>query len=509
MKLLTAAQIKQWDQFTIGHKPINPLQLMEHAAALCAQRIADIWQNDKQVWSRVEVFCGTGNNGGDGLVIARLLVKQKIPVRVFVVNTSKQCTNEFSVNLGRLKTEAKIGVININEEHALPELTNDSLIIDALLGIGLNKPVEGLMATVINHINQSKAKVIAIDVPSGLPADIHNLSWTNEGAIVHAWLTLTFQVPKTTLLLADTQNYVGKFELIFIGLMPAFLQNIHTNFYYTQQADIAQIIKPRLKFSHKGTYGHALLIAGSFGKIGAAILSAKATMRAGCGLLTTYLPKVGYTIMQTALPEAMVNTDDELYEIRTFPDTANYAAVGVGPGIGKHQQTQNAFINWLQQVKEPIVIDADGLNMIADYMHQYNDFKFPEDCVITPHPKEFDRLAGVSLSAAERLAKQLLFAQKHKIVVVLKGAHTSVAMPNGEVFFNSSGNALLATAGSGDVLTGIILSFLSQGYNTKQAAIVGVYVHGACADVIKNKNKATLIASDITAILPEVLHTLS
>jgi NAD(P)H-hydrate epimerase len=509
MKLLTAAQIKQWDQFTIGYKPINSLQLMEHAAALCAQRIANIWQNDKQVWSRVDIFCGTGNNGGDGLVIARLLVKQKIPVRVFVVHASKQSTNEFSVNLGRLKTEVKLDVITIDEEHALPELTTDSLIIDALLGIGLNKPVEGLMATVINHINQSKAKVIAIDVPSGLPADVHNLSWANEGAIIHAWFTLTFQVPKTTFLLADAQNYVGQFELIFIGLMPAYLQNVHSNIYYTQQADVAQIIKPRLKFSHKSTYGHALLIAGSFGKIGAAILSAKASMRAGCGLLTAYLPKVGYTIMQTALPEVMVNTDDELYEIRTFDDTANYAAVGVGPGLGKHPQTQSAFISWVQQVKQPIVIDADGLNMIADYMYQHNGFEFPENCVITPHPKEFDRLAGVSLSAAERLAKQLHFAQKHKIVVVLKGAHTSVALPNGEVFFNSSGNAMLATAGSGDVLTGIILSFLSQGYDAKQAAIIGVYVHGACADVIKSKNKATLIASDIADVLPEVLYSFS
>ncbi len=509
MKLLTAAQIKQWDQFTIGHKPINSLQLMEHAATLCAQRITDIWQNEKQVWNRVDVFCGTGNNGGDGLVIARLLVKQKIPVRVFVVHASKQSTNEFSINLGRLKTEAKLEVINLDEVHALPELTNDSLIVDALLGIGLNKPVEGLMATVINHINQSKAKVIAIDVPSGLPADIHNLQWVNEGAVIHAWLTLTFQIPKTTFLLADTQNYVGRFELIFIGLMATYLQNIHSNLYYTQQIDIENIIKPRLKFSHKGTYGHALLIAGSFGKIGAAILSAKACMRAGCGLLTAYLPKVGYTIMQTALPEAMVNTDDELYEIRKFPDAIDYAAVGVGPGLGKHPQTQSTFINWVQQVKQPIIIDADGLNMIADYLHQHNDFKFPENCVITPHPKEFDRLAGVSLSAAERLAKQLLFAQKYKVVVVLKGAHTSVALPNGEVFFNSSGNAMLATAGSGDVLTGIILSFLSQGYDAKQAAIIGVYVHGACADVIKSKNKATLIASDITDVIPEVLYALS
>jgi NAD(P)H-hydrate epimerase len=211
--------------------------------------------------------------------------------------------------------------------------------------------------------------------------------------------------------------------------------------------------------------------------------------------------------MQTALPEAMVNTDDELYEIRTFPDTNSYAAVGVGPGLGKHPLTQSAFINWVQHVKQPIVIDADGLNMIADYMNEYIEFKFPENCIITPHPKEFDRLAGVCLSAADRHAKQLLFAQKHKVVVVLKGAHTSVALPNGEVFFNSSGNALLATAGSGDVLTGIILSFLAQGYDIKQAAIAGVYVHGACADVIKSKNKATLIASDIADVLPEVLNT--
>jgi len=349
--------------------------------------------------------------------------------------------------------------------------------------------------------------VVAIDVPSGLPADIHNLNWINEGAIVRAWLTLTFQVPKITFLLADTYQYVGDFEVLYIGLMPPYLASIHTNFYYTKSADIELIYKPRLKFSHKGTYGHALLIAGSFGKIGAAVLSSKAVLRSGCGLLTTYLPKVGYTIMQTALPEAMINTDDELYEIRNFPDTSTYEAIGVGPGLGMHTLTQSAFIKWVQQVKQPIVIDADGLNIIAAYLQNNQVFKFPDSCIITPHPKEFDRLAGTSTNAADRLAKQIAFAQKYQIVVVLKGAHTTIALPNGEVHVNSSGNAMLATAGSGDVLTGIILSLLAQGYHVNEAAIAAVFLHGACADYLKNQKQATLIASDISEVLPKVLNT--
>lgn len=506
MKLLTAAQIKQWDQYTIAHKPISSLQLMEQAASLCALHIRNLWHKHAGMWSRVDVFCGTGNNGGDGLVIARLLYQQKIPVRVFVVHTSNQATTEFSINAERLKSETTLTTITLSNDHVFHELSNDSLIIDALLGIGLNKPVEGFMATVITYMNQSKAKVVAIDVPSGLPADLHNLNWMNEGAIVHAWLTLTFQVPKTTFLLADTYQYVGDFEVLPIGLMPAYLAAIHTNFYYTKSSDIEWVYKPRLKFSHKGTYGHALLIAGSFGKIGAALLSSKAVLRAGCGLLTTYLPKVGYTIMQTALPEAMINTDDELYEIRNFPDTSTYEAIGVGPGLGMHTLTQSAFVKWVQQVKQPVVIDADGLNMIAAHLQNHQEFKFPDSCIITPHPKEFDRLSGPSTNAADRLAKQMAFAQKHQIVVVLKGAHTTIALPNGEVHVNSSGNAMLATAGSGDVLTGIILSLLAQGYHINEAAIAAVFFHGACADYLKIQKQATLIASDISEVLPKVLN---
>ena len=507
MKLLTAAQIKQWDQYTITHKPITSLHLMEHAASLCASHIHNLWLNNPGVWNRVDVFCGTGNNGGDGLVIARLLHQQNIPVRVFVVATSNQVTNECTINIERLKSETSITTITLSSDHVLPDLSNDALIIDALLGIGLNKPVEGFMATVISHINHSKAKVVAIDVPSGFPADIHNLNWMNEGAIIHAWLTLTFQLPKITFLLADAYQFVGDFEVLYIGLMPGYLASIQTNFYYTRLLDIKLIYKPRLKFSHKGTYGHALLIAGSFGKIGAAVLSSKAALRAGCGLLTAFLPKVGYTIMQTAIPEVMVITDDELYEIRNFPDTNLYQAIGVGPGLGTHPLTQSAFIKWVQQVNQPIVIDADGINIIANYIQSGASFKFPPNCILTPHPKEFDRLAGVSMNAADRLAKQMQFAQKNRTVVVLKGAHTTIALPNGEVHANSSGNAMLATAGSGDVLTGIILSLLAQGYNLNGAAITAVFFHGACADYIKNQKQATLIASDISEVLPKLINT--
>jgi len=507
MKLLSAAQIKQWDQYTITHQPITSLYLMEHAAGLCASHIQDLWHKNTGVWNRVDVFCGSGNNGGDGLVIARLLHQQNIPVRVFLVATSIEVTNECSVNMERLKSETSLTTITISSDIVLPELSNDALIIDALLGIGLNKPVEGFMATVISHINHSKAKVVAIDVPSGFPADLHNLNWINEGAIIHAWLTLTFQLPKITFILADSYAYVGNFEVIKIGLMPSFLTAIHANFYYTSFAEIEQIYKPRLKYSHKGTYGHALLIAGSFGKIGAAVLSSKASLRAGCGLITTFLPKVGYTIMQTALPEVMVNSDHELYEIRNFPDTNSYDAIGVGPGLGTHPLTQSAFIKWVQQVKQPIVIDADGLNMIANHLQSGSSFKFPPNCILTPHPKEFDRLAGVCIDGAERLAKQMHFAQKNGTIVVLKGAHTTIAMPNGEVHANSSGNAMLATAGSGDVLTGIILSLLAQGYSLNEAAIVGVFFHGACADYLKNQKKGTLIASDISEVLPKVINS--
>lgn len=508
MKVLSAAQLKEWDHYTILNKPINAIQLMEHAATVCYNKINEIWTHNADKWNRIDVFCGTGNNGGDGLAIARLLFNNHIPVRVFVVKTSSKTSSAFDTSLTRLKSETNVQPVYLSTNQPLPDLTNDVLVVDALLGIGLNYPIEGFVAIVVKQINQSKANVISIDVPSGLPVDIDNLSWVNEGAVVHAWCTLTFQATKATFLIADTFVYVGNFEILPIGLMPIYLQSITTTFYYTTHHDAVQLLEKRIKFSHKGIYGHALLVAGSFGKIGAAILASKAALRAGCGLLTAYLPKVGYTIMQTSLPEAMVQTDDELYEIRNFPNTNLYQAVGVGPGIGTHLLTQKAFINWIQSIENPVVIDADGLNMIAAHLNAGNAFRFPQKCIITPHPKEFDRLVGFCTSAAHRLKQQILFAQKHKVVVVLKGAHTSIALPNGEVYFNSSGNSMLATAGSGDVLLGVILSFLAQGYSLKRAAILGVFVHGLCADNIKSYDKATIIASDIVEELPYAINTL-
>jgi NAD(P)H-hydrate epimerase len=287
-----------------------------------------------------------------------------------------------------------------------------------------------------------------------------------------------------------------------IGLHPDYLTTVTSPYHYTTNEEILATIKPRKKFAHKGSFGHVLTVGGSYGKIGAAILMSRAALRTGCGLVTAYTPKVGYTIFQTAFPECMMQTDEELYEIRNFPDTAGFDALAIGPGLGQQEYTIKNFTKWIGTIEQPCVLDADALNICSRLLVEHHDsFHFPGNCIITPHPKEFDRLAGVSKSSYERLEKQVRFAQQHKVIVVLKGAFTTIALPNGEVHFNSTGNDAMATAGSGDVLTGIIASLLAQGYAGKEAALLGVYLHGFAGDLLA-KQRATLIASDLIEILP-------
>ena len=378
--------------------------------------------------------------------------------------------------------------------------------MDALFGNGLNRAPEGILATCIDQLNEADAYVVAIDIPSGLPAEVNDAEELDNRSIIEAAQTLTFQLPKKSFMHAECAAFTGAVRVIDIGLQPEFLTKLATHDFYITGTDAQSLHQPRSMFSHKGTYGHALIAAGSYGKMGAAILSSKAALRTGCGLLTTFIPKVGYTIMQTALPEAMVITDDEVFEVRNFPDVMLYHSVGVGPGIGESAYTQKGLLSWLNQLHQPVVLDADALNLIAKHLTQHPDYTFPQQCILTPHPKEFDRLAGRSMNSFERLHKQRVFAQQHQCIVVLKGAHTSIATPDGKTFFNSSGNPALATAGSGDVLTGIITSLLAQQYHPEHAALLGVYLHGVCADIWIEKGNETMIASDIIEMIPLAAH---
>ena len=509
MKLLTAQQIKEWDAYTITNEPVKSIDLMERAAIAFVKWFSSFKEecHDKSRDEVVKIFCGLGNNGGDGLAIARLLADQKIHVEVFIVEYSKIKSADFKLNEEKLKRQKQVLITSVRSISDLPIINENDIVIDALFGTGLNKPLEGLALDILQYINAHSKNTIAVDIPSGLKSEVFSVDELDEQKIIYAQHTLTFQVPKQSFLHEETFQFVGEFKVLDIGLKKDFLNTVKATQFYNSKNDLPKI-KPRTKFSHKGTFGHALCIGGSYGKIGAAILMSKACLRTGAGLVTAFVPKVGYTILQTALPECMTLTDDELYEIRNFPDTANFNAVGIGPGIGLNEFTIKSFHQWLPSVSIPCVIDADALNIIAKLLLNHHDsFQFPQKNIITPHPKEFDRIAGISKNSFERLQKQIHFAQYHKIVVVLKGAHTSIATPDGKIYFNSTGNAAMATAGSGDVLTGIITSLLAQGYETNDAAIIGVYLHGLAGDLAA-KNKATIIASDIIEKLPEALKLL-
>jgi hydroxyethylthiazole kinase-like uncharacterized protein yjeF len=500
MKLFTSLNIKKWDEYTIRHKPIASIDLMEQAANAFVQQFTSLHKAPQVV----HVFCGKGNNGGDGLAIARMLAAQSYTVTVYLLSESG--STDFKQNLTRIQQLQPVPVHLITQESDLPQISSNTIIVDALFGTGLTRPLSGISALLVQYLNASAGFRISVDMPSGMFADCMPL--LSQQVVFNAHETYTFQQPKISFMLAETAKFCGTIHVLDIGLSADFSEECDTPYFLITHADVRKLLSPRTLFSHKGTYGHLLLAGGSFGKMGAAYLMTKSALRTGCGLATAYIPKTGYTILQTAVPESMVMTDEELYELHHFPDVRDFDAVAVGPGMGMHEKTIHAFEHWLRFVQKPIVLDADALNICARLLAEHHfSFRFPANCILTPHPKEFDRLAGVSLNAAERLEKQVHFAQKYRVVVVLKGAYTTVACPDGKVYFNSSGNAAMATAGSGDVLTGIIGSLLAQGYSTEDAARAGVYIHGLSGDWAALQRNS-LIASDIIEEIPRAMKSL-
>lgn len=489
MKILTAEQTKSADDFTIKNEPISSLNLMERAGKNCTSWIIDNYAINVPVI----VFCGIGNNGGDGLVIAGLLKKKGFNVVVYVVEFSKKYSPDFSKNLKRLEKE-KAEIHFLTESNFSLQLPENVVIIDAIFGNGLSKPISGFIAEIITEINTSITTVIAIDIPSGLFAD-SNLN-NNSAAIIEADYTLTIQQPKPSFFAVETEKYVGEFIIINIGISPAFLNKVVTDTYFVTHESVLPLLKKRTKFSHKGSYGHSLIIAGSKGKMGAAVLASRACLKTGSGLVTALVPEIGLNVVQIANPEVMCIPASEKDFINELPDLSNYNSIGVGPGIGTEKQTQNSIKLLIQNCKQALVLDADAINILAENK-TWLAF-LPPHTVLTPHPKEFERLVGKTSNSEEKWQLQKQFAIKHQVIVVLKGASTSIACPNGEIYFNATGNPGMATAGSGDVLTGIITGLVAQGYTPSQAAILGVYIHGFAGDKAKEAlSENTLVASDI------------
>lgn len=501
MKIFSVPQIQAADKYTIANEPIASVDLMERAANACVNWITQKFDSS----ITINVFCGLGNNGGDGLAIARLLLELNYNTNVYIVRYSEKESPDFKINFKRLVENKKANIIDITDETVLSFTDRlGEVLVDAILGSGLNRSIDGLVEKVVDSLNQSPATIVAIDIPTGLFADKLNAS-TDE--IVNAHYTLSFQFPKLSFMFPETAMCVGEFTVLDIGLHHQYISNETTPNYFTTKQDVTCFFKHRSKVAHKGTFGHALIVAGSYGKIGAAVLASKAALKAGVGLLTTHIPECGYNIMQTAVPEAMVNVDSEQKFITDNIHTEKYHALGLGPGIGQEKQTQNILKLIIQNTTAPIVFDADAINCIAENKTWLSFI--PAGSIFTPHPKEFERLVEKASNSEDRLQLQRIFSMRYNVYVVLKGAHTSISAPDGTIYFNSTGNPGMATAGSGDVLTGIITSLLAQGYSSLHASILGVYLHGLAGDfAVLNKSEESLVASDIVEHLADAFNFL-
>jgi len=500
MKLFTAQQIRDADAYTIKHEPISSIDLMERASQTCVDWL--VKKYDKNF--SFSVFCGVGNNGGDGLAISRMFLEKGYQVNCYVVEFSKNYSADFKINLKRLQLKTKVNFLSEeNENFTIPENT---IVIDAIFGSGLSRPAEGFTKNIIQKINSFSNEVVSIDIPSGLFCEDNSLN--DKEAIIVADEILSFQFPKLSFLFPENAKWCNSFTVLPIGLHSEFIKHSSTNFYYIDESLAKEMYRPRKKFTHKGTYGHALVIAGSYGMAGAAVLTTKGALRAGAGKVTAHIPKKIVEIIQTSLPEAIISIDIHEEYVSEIPTLENYNAIAIGPGIGINDFTKESLKQLLQSSKSPIVIDADAITILGEEKELLK--VLPDECILTPHPKELEKLIGTWKNDIEKLEKVKAFSEEHNCFVVVKGAHSMCVCPSGEVYFNSNGNSGMATAGSGDVLTGIITGLLAQGYSSKESAILGVYLHGLAGDVaVQQIAKESLIASDIIKYLGKAFFRLN
>ena len=491
MEILSAEQIRAWDKYTIEVEPISSVGLMERAASACYAWL----ENNGYAGHSFTVYCGKGNNGGDGLALARMLALQGCPVTVNILEFGHKGTNDFQVNLARLHASS-VEILFIQGEDHFHPITPGDIIIDALLGSGLNRKLDGVTALLVEHINQSGNKIISIDIPSGLFVD----SSSNGNPSIHAAHTLSFQCFKRAFLMPENALSIGQVHILDIGLREEYLQQVTGEHEFVDPAIIQAIFKPRQHFAHKGNFGHALLVSGSYGKMGAAVLAGKACLRSGAGLLTCHIPVCGYAILQTTLPEAMVLTDKDERINTVIPgdsDLAGYSTIGIGPGIGTASATKTMLKDILGRFRKPMVLDADALNILAADPSLFASV--PPYSILSPHPKEFERLFGVAENDFSRIKLATDKAREHQCIIILKGHYTFIAMPGGKGYFNSTGNPGMAKGGSGDVLTGILTALLSQGYSSGEAAIFGVYLHGLAGDLAAvSLSQESMLATDLT-----------
>lgn len=474
MKIFSAEQLYEADKTTVEKQEITSEALMERAGTQIFN-----WLHERLQGSQVpiHIFCGIGDNGGDGLVVGRLMIEHGYNVIVYVVNCSDKRSKSFLLNYDRIKNATKKWPILMKGENDFPVINPDDIIVDAIFGIGLNRCPGGWVKKLIQYFNKSKAFKLAIDIPSGL---FSNSALKDKEAVLKANHTLTFQAPKLAFFLPETAPFVSNYDVLDIGLDLDFLQKTESLAELISKPEAQRFYQSRDKFGHKGTYGHALIVAGSYGKMGAAVLSTAAAFRIGAGLVTAFVPKCGYNILQTTIPEAMVLTDKEEEFLSDISVDFEPSAIGIGMGIGKNKATVEALKNIFQKKDIPFVIDADALNIISENKELLK--LIPKKSVLTPHPGELKRLIGDWKNDYDKLEKVKKFSNKLDVVVLIKGAYT-ITVYGDKLYINTSGNPGMATAGSGDALSGIIAGLLSQGYDPLLASVFGVYMHGSAGDI--------------------------
>lgn len=512
--ILSVPQTRECEQYTMCHEPISSQDLMERAGKCCSEIIDNIISLHD--FEDVRVFCGTGNNGGDGLVIARLLTEsyfhQCPVVHVILCQREDGATHrssEMEANLVRWEAivkESPNARLSIFSPEVVADMSEKTLVVDAIFGIGLNKPASGIFAEAINAINRSDAMVIAIDTPSGLFADKPTPA---DACVVMADQTLSIQFPKAAYFLPDALPFYGDVQVLDIG-MNAPPELVWDREYLTLKS-VSGLLRPLPPYAHKGTFGHGLLIAGSANMPGAAILAATACLRGGAGKITVHTPAQAGQHIPAQLPEAILDLDVNEHVCSALNWShlqKSINAIAIGPGIGTAPQTVALLKDIIDDIQGPIILDADALNILANNK-TWLAF-LPPYSILTPHFGEFERLAGQCDNGFERLGKAQSFAQRYQVVLILKGQHTVISLPDGKQFVNTTGNAGMATAGSGDVLTGLLLALLAQGYNPVECALLGVYTHGLAGDLYaKDHNPRSLIASDIPIFFSDAFQQLN
>ena len=495
IKIFPTIQLKELDAYTIENEPVSSIDLMERASRALARAMSERWSAE----TPFTVFAGPGNNGGDALAVSRLLAERGCRVEVYLFNTKGTLSPDCETNKERLAGVAGIDFHEITTQFVPPVLTAEHVVVDGLFGSGLNKLLSGGFAAVVKYINTSPATVVAIDVPSGLMGEDN--TYNIQANIIRADLTLSLQLPKLAFLFAENAPFVGEWQLLDIGLSEEAIEEKETDFALMEHEDVASMLKPRGKFAHKGNFGRALLIAGSQGMAGASVLAARACLRSGVGLLTVHIPFCNNFIVQTSVPEAMTEIDINDVRFSCATDTDDYQAVGIGPGLGKAGDTEAALLEQIESCQTPMVVDADALNLLGE--HRSYIGRLPKGSILTPHLKELERLVGKCQNSYERLTKARELARSAGVHILLKGAYSVIIAPSGKCWFNPTGNPGMATGGSGDVLTGVVLALLAQGYDAETAARMAAYVHGLAGDIACKKHGVMgMTAGDIVTCLP-------